>query len=140
MVILDTNVISNALAPKPEASVAAWLKAQPFASVFTTAITKGEILRGLRLLPEGRRRRALEEAVRPIFMTEFEGRVLPFDSDAAESYAELFAIRRKVGRPVSQSDAQIAAIALSRGAALATRNTQDFSEIGLSVINPWEWR
>ncbi|HLJ70520.1 MAG TPA: type II toxin-antitoxin system VapC family toxin [Roseiarcus sp.] len=121
MVILDTNVISELLAPKPNSSVEGWLAAQPIASVFTTAITKAEILRGVRFLPEGRRRRDLETAIRPIFTTEFEGRVLPFDAEAAEAYADLTAARRTVGRPISQSDAEIAAIALSRGSAVATR-------------------
>jgi len=138
MVILDTNVISNVLALKPDAAVEVWLKAQPIASIFTTAVTKAEILRGLRILPDGRRRRALEDAIRPIFASEFEGRVLPFDSEAAEAYAELSALRRKIGRPISQSDAQIAAIALSRGASLVTRNAIDFRDIGLTIINPWE--
>jgi predicted nucleic acid-binding protein len=138
MVIIDTNVISELLAPKPSASVVEWIVAQPAASVFTTAITKAEILRGIRFLPEGKRRRDLEVGIRPIFTIEFEGRVLPFDSEAADAYADLTAARRRLGRPISQSDAQIAAIALSRGAAIATRNADDFTEIELTVINPWE--
>jgi predicted nucleic acid-binding protein len=138
MVILDTNVLSELLRPKPSAVVIEWIVAQPIASVFTTAITKAEILRGIRFLPEGKRRRDLEAGILPIFTTEFEGRVLPFDSEAADTYADLTATRRGMGRPISQSDAQIAAIALSRGAAVATRNSVDFSEIGMIVINPWE--
>lgn len=138
MVILDTNIISEALAPRPNTSVMDWLTTQPIASVFTTAITKAEILRGLRTLSEGKRRRDLEAAIQPIFAIEFEGRVLPFDSEAADAYADIAARRRKIGKPISQSDAQIAAIALSRGAAIATRNANDFSEIGLTIIDPWE--
>ena len=138
MVILDTNIISEALAPRPNTSVMGWLTTQPIASVFTTAITKAEILRGLRTLSEGKRRRDLEAAIQPIFAIEFEGRVLPFDSEAADAYADIAARRRKIGKPISQSDAQIAAIALSRGAAIATRNANDFSEIGLTIIDPWE--
>ena len=137
MVILDTNVISEALAPKPHASVAAWFTTQPLSSVFTTAITKAEILRGVRILPTGKRRRDLEAALQPIFAIEFAGRVLPFDSEAADAYGDIAAHRRKIGKPISQSDAQIAAIALSRGATVATRNTNDFSEIGLTIIDPW---
>jgi predicted nucleic acid-binding protein len=82
MVILDTNVISELLRPKPSAVVIEWIVAQPIASVFTTAITKAEILRGIRFLPEGKRRRDLEAGIPPIFTTEFEGRVLPFDSES----------------------------------------------------------
>jgi toxin FitB len=137
MVILDTNIISEALAPKPNASVMAWLGTLPAASAFTTAITKAEILRGLRNLPEGKRRRDLEAAIQPIFAIEFDGRVLPFDSEAADAFADIAAHRRKVGRPISQSDAQIAAIARSRGASIATRNANDFSDTGLTIIDPW---
>jgi toxin FitB len=137
MIILDTSVISEALAPKPHTSVASWFITQPVASVFTTAITKAEILRGVRILPAGKRRRDLEAAIQPIFAIEFDGRVLPFDSEAADAYGDIAAHRRKIGRPISQSDAQIAAIALSRGAAIATRNANDFEEIGLTIIDPW---
>lgn len=105
--------------------------------MFTTTVTEAEILYGLRLLPDGRRRRELEAAILPIFSEDFSGRVLPFDRDAADFYATIATGRRKAGRPISQFDAQIAAIALSRGASLATRNIPDFEEIGLHLINPW---
>lgn len=140
MIVLDTNVLSELLAPSPSPNVLAWLAAQPSAAVFTTAVTEAEILYGLALLPDGRRRQALEAAVRPIFSEDLAGRVLAFDREAAESYAVIAARRRALGRPISQFDAQIAAIAVSRGASIATRNVADFAETGAPVINPWEFR
>ncbi|AHF87935.1 type II toxin-antitoxin system VapC family toxin [Rhizobium sp. 25PS6] len=137
MIVLDTNVISELLTPAPNVGVIEWLGAQHPLSVFTTAITEAEILYGLRLLPHGRRRNDLEAAVLPIFNEDMSGRVLPFDRDAADVYAIIATDRRKAGRPISQFDAQIAAIAISRGASLATRNVSDFEGIGLQIINPW---
>ncbi|CUX66856.1 putative VapC ribonuclease Y4jK [Agrobacterium tumefaciens str. Kerr 14] len=137
MIILDTNVLSELLTPTPSKIVIEWLAAQHPPSVFTTAVTEAEILYGLRLLPEGRRRRDLEAAISPIFDEDLSGRVLPFDRDAADLYATIATRRRSAGRPISQFDAQIAAIALSRGASVATRNVSDFEGVGVSIINPW---
>lgn len=139
MIVLDTNVISEMLKPAPNAFVEAWLAAQPPPSVFITAITQAEIIYGLRLLPAGKRRAALEAAILPIFTEDFEGRVLPFDPQAADAYATIAVARRQAGRPISQFDAQIAAIALSRGAAIATRNGPDFEGIGLTILDPWRF-
>jgi hypothetical protein len=113
------------------------MEAQSPASLFTTAICEAEILYGVALLPAGRRRTALEESVTAIFREEFSGRVLPFDSAAARAFAEIAARRRRSGRPVSAFDAQIAAIAQSRGADVATRNEEDFADCGVSIVNPW---
>lgn len=140
MIILDTNVLPELLAPSPAPAAVAWLAAQPAQAVFTTAVTETEILYGLALLPERRRRQALEAAVKPIFAEDLAGRVLAFDPDAAKSYAAIAAHRRAIGRPVSQFDAQIAAIAASRGASIATRNVTDFSETGVDIVNPWDVR
>lgn len=140
MIVLDTNVLSELLAPSPSPNVLVWLAAQPAAAVFTTTVTEAEILYGLALLPDGRRHQALEAAVRPIFSDDLAGRVLAFDREAAACYAAIAARRRAIGRPISQFDAQIAAIAVSRGASIATRNVADFAETGATVINPWEFR
>lgn len=139
MIVLDTNVISELLRPKPEGAVEAWLTDQPPASIFTTTITQAEILYGVRLFSDGKRKKELLAAIEPIFAEDFAGRVLPFDEDAADAYATLAVARRQAGRPISQFDAQIAAIAISRGAAVATRNVSDFAEIGVAVINPWTY-
>jgi predicted nucleic acid-binding protein len=137
MIVLDTNVLSELLAPRPTQAVIDWLAKQSPASVFTTAITEAEILYGLRLLPDGRRRRDLEAAIVPIFRDDLAGRVLPFDTEAADAYAQIAVTRRQAGRPISQFDAQIAAIAVSRGADLATRNVGDFADTGVRIVDPW---
>ena len=138
MIVLDTNVLSELMKPAPAGSVARWVAAQPAMSLHTTSITQAEILHGILLLPSGRRRNALEAAAETMFKEEFDGRILPFGSDAARLYAHIAAERRRVGRPISQFDAQIAAIARSHGAAVATRNVTDYDHCGLKVINPWE--
>jgi hypothetical protein len=138
VIVLDTNVLSELLTPVPSLPVETWLAEQHALSVFTTAITEAEILYGLRLMPEGRRRRDLEAAILPMFQEDFAGRILPFDSDAADAYASIVTRRRNAGRPISQFDAQIAAITASKGATLATRNVSDFLETGIEIINPWD--
>jgi len=140
MIVLDTNIISELLLPAPEPVVVHWLAQQPSAAIFTTTITEAEILYGVRLLPDGRRRRDLEAAILPIFAQDLAGRVLPFDREAADIYSVIATERRRAGRPISQFDAQIASIALSRGASLATRNVSDFEGVGLTIVNPWTSR
>jgi toxin FitB len=137
MIVLDTNVLSEALRPVPESSVMDWLAIQPRASLFTTAVARGEILYGIRLLPDGKRRRGLWEAATAIFDEDFAGQVLSFDNDAADMYAEISASRRSAGKPISQFAAMIIAMTRSRGASLATRNVQDFENCGIELVNPW---
>ena len=137
MIVLDTNVLSEVLRPTPEPRVVEWLSEQPRASVFTTTITRGEILYGIRVLPAGKRRDGLWDAATQIFDVDFEAQVLTFDSAAADEFAEISAARRAAGRPIAQFDAQIAGITRSRGAQLATRNVSDFDKCGFEVINPW---
>jgi toxin FitB len=137
MIVLDTNVISEVLRPVPEPSVLDWLANQPRASLFTTNVTRGEILYGIRLLSDGKRRRGLWDAAKNIFDDDFADQVLSFDSDAADMYAEIAASRRAAGKPISQFDAMIVAMARSRGASLATRNVKDVEDCGVDVINPW---
>jgi predicted nucleic acid-binding protein len=138
MIILDTNVLSETLRLNPEDAVKRWIEARAPASLFTTAICEAEILYGVALLPDGRRRAALQDAVAAIFAEDFSGRVLAFDSAAARAFAELAAARRRLGRPINDLDAQIAAIASAHGAAVATRNVDDFTDCGIEVISPWE--
>ncbi len=137
MIVLDTNVLSEALRPLPEPSVLDWLANQPRASLFTTAVTRGEILYGIRLLSDGKRRRGLWDAAIKIFSDDFAGQVLSFDNDAADMYAEIAASRRIAGKPIGQFDAMIVAMARSRGASFATRNVKDFEDCGVEVVNPW---
>lgn len=137
MIVLDTNVISEILKAAPHSAVLEWFARQASASIFTTTVTEAEILYGLRLLPNGRRRSELEAAILPIFSEDLQGRILPFDRDAADLYATIAVQRRLAGKPISQFDAQIAAIAISHGATLATRNVDDFAELPLQIVNPW---
>ena len=138
MIVLDTNVLSELMRPAPSEAVLRWVGGQPAASLFTTTVTQAEILFGLALLPEGRRRSDLLMAAEQMFVEDFAGRVLPFDAMAATAFAPIAAGRRQKGRPTGAFDAQIAAIASSRGAALATRNVADFMDCGLPIVNPWE--
>lgn len=137
MIVIDTNVLSETFRPNPSPRVLHWLNSQPRAALFTTAITESEILFGLELLPAGKRRNALKAAISLVFDTDLAGRVLPFDSAAAREYGSLASNRRKAGQPMSQADAQIAAIVRSRAAILATRNVVDFAGCGVDVIDPW---
>lgn len=137
MILLDTNVISEVIKPQPSLVVLRWLAAQEPQAIFTTTITKAEILYGVETLPQGRRRVQLSVAVEKMLAQEFQGRILPFDDDAARAFAKIVAARDAVGRPISQFDAMIAAIARSRGASIATRNTADFERCAIPLINPW---
>jgi predicted nucleic acid-binding protein len=137
VIVLDTNVLSELMKPRPAESVLRWMAAQPATSLYTTSITQAEILHGIMLLPSGKRRSAFEAAAEAMFKEDFGGRVLPFGSDAAHLYARIAAQRRRAGRPISHFDAQIAAIAQSTGASIATRNASDFDGCGVKVIDPW---
>ncbi len=137
MIILDTNVVSELVRPAPSEKVLHWVASQPPLLLYTTAVTQAEILYGMEILTEGKKRKALEEALNGMFAEDFRDRVLSFDSGCASFFAEIGAVRKKAGHPISQFDAQIAAIARSRKALLATRNTADFAGCGLKLIDPW---
>jgi predicted nucleic acid-binding protein len=138
MLILDTNVLSELMRTEPDADVLNWARTQSREEVYTTAINEAEMLYGLEILPRGRRRDALMAAMQATFYRDMAGRVLAIDSDAAPIYAGIAASRRKLGKPISYSDAQIAAIVQVHSATLATRNVDDFKSVGIRVINPWE--
>ena len=138
MIVLDTNVISEFLKEAPAPQVARWLDSQIRSAIFSTSVSQAEILYGVNLLPPGRRQTGLEEAANRVFQQTFAGRLLAFDSDAARAFGVLVADRRRAGRPISFPDAQIAAIARSRGAAVATRNIRDFEGTGVALIDPWQ--
>ena len=135
--LLDTNVLSELVRAAPERSVLQWLASQPAEGLFVSAVTQAEMMLGARLLPVGKRRTALDSALRGLFDEDFAGHVLPFDSAAAMHCTELVAARRESGRPISQFDAQIAAIARQHAMGVATRNVDDFAGCGIAVINPW---
>ncbi len=136
MTVLDTNVLSEVSKPVPSPDVTTWLASEPASSLFTTAITQAELLYGVECMTKGQRRNVLHVAITRI-LSLFADRILPFDSSAAEAYSRIAASRRAMGRRISEADAQIAAIAFSRGARLATRNVRDFEHCGIKVLNPW---
>jgi predicted nucleic acid-binding protein len=137
MFLLDTNVLSAIMAVDPPPAVAAWVSQQDIELLFTTAISRAEILAGLAVMAKGRRRSTLERAARDMFQEDFFERVLPFDVAAADAYAELFAARKRAGRPPATIDLMIAAIASSHGASVVTRNVADFDGCGVAIVNPW---
>jgi len=137
MILLDTNVVSTVMAPAPSAAVVEWLNRQETETLFLSTVTFAEIGYGLRVLPDGRRRRDLRDRFARFVATGFEQRLLPFDAAAADLYGEVLAHSRELGRPLGVLDAQIASIARSRHLAIATRNVRDFEECGLEVINPF---
>ena len=105
--------------------------------MYITAITQAELLYGIEMLPPGKRRTRFLQAAEQMFAKEFAGRILSFDEEAAREFARIAVDRAAAGRPIPQFDAMIAAIARSHGAALATRNSADFENCGLQIINPW---
>ncbi len=138
MLVLDTNMLSEIMRPEPERKVADWIVRQQSDELFTAAVCQAEILSGLAVMPSGRRRTELEDAARAMFTDDFDGRVLPFDIEAASAYAKVFATRRKAGRPSGTIDLMLAAIARARGASVVTRNVADFEGVGVEIINPWD--
>lgn len=139
MIILDTNVISELLRPEPAKQVERWLSMQDGANVYFTAVGEAELRHGVAILPAGKRRTALAKAVEGMLEEDFRDRILPFDRAAARAYADIAAERRAAGRPISQFDCQIAAIARARAAAVATRNTNDYAGCGIELIDPWRF-
>ena len=137
MIILDTNVLSDAMSPSPDPRVIAWLDEQPFESIWITAITVFEARLGLALLSSSARRHSLELSFTLFLYGDLENRVLNFDADAAAAAATLAAKRRMAGRSVEVRDTEIAGIAISRRATLATRNVRDFDDLDIPVVNPW---
>lgn len=129
MILLDTNVVSELMRPKPEPSVVAWLADQSAANVFLSVITEAELRYGVAILPAGRRRNQIAASVEDMLQKDFARRILPFDGEAARIYAEIGADRRVAGLPISHADCQIAAI--------ATRNVGHFEHCGIKLINPW---
>ena len=137
MMVWDTNVVSELMRPEPRQQVVVWADRQPVDEVFITAITVAELLYGIGRLPAGRRRNELSELLDGMLTEDFEHRVLAFDGVAAAHCADLVVERKRTGRPISMADAQIAAICRSHGATVATRNVDDFADVGVDIVNPW---
>jgi predicted nucleic acid-binding protein len=138
LIILDTNVVSEPMKPESNGRVLRWLDRQPAETLFITAITLGELLLGIARLPDGRRKSAFSDKLGTLTSRLFLGRILPYDDKAANAYASLVSRARAEGYAVSIADAQIAAITIVHGCALATRDTRPFLAAGVKVINPWQ--
>lgn len=137
MIVLDTNVVSELMRPGPAPAVLAWMQRNSGYGLYTTAVTIAEIRYGIARMPEGRRRQSLHQAADEIFAA-FPRQVLPFDLASASAYADIVVSREQQGNPISGFDAQIAAICRSQAASLATRNTRDFIDTGISLLDPWQ--
>lgn len=137
MILLDTNVVSELMRPAPSEAVLAWFAAQDAADLYLSAIGEAELRRGAAMLPAGKQRDQLMAAIDAMIAEDFAGRILPFDSAAAQAFVLVFLERRAAGRPISFADCQIAATASAQAAAIATRNTADFAGCGIAVIDPW---
>ena len=137
MILLDTNVISAVMKPTPVQTVLDWLDGEETARLYLSAVSLAEIRYGLLVLPEGKRRRDLEERFERFVARGFERRIVDFDARAARFYGELMAHRREIGRPMGILDGQIAAIARAHRFAIATGDVRDFEECGLEILNPF---
>jgi predicted nucleic acid-binding protein len=136
MIVLDTNVVSEAMKPEPHPAVRAWLNGQATETLYLCTVTVAELLFGIGALPVGRRKDLLAQTLDGL-MRLFRDRVLPFDMDAARCYAELAVTAKTAGRGFPTPDGYIAAIASSRGFMVASRDTEPFKAANIRVINPW---
>ena len=137
MFLLDTNVVSELMRPKPEPSVEAWVAGQLVKDLFLSAVSEAELRYGAAILPKGRRRSTLFSDIEGMLQRAFGDRVLPFDREAARTYGEIGAMRRAVGLNVDPVDCQIAAIARCRGLTVVTRNVSHFEGMGIALVDPW---
>ena len=138
MILLDTNIISELMKPNPSSDVITWMDQQEAVQLFISTVTVAEISYGISILPNGNRRRLLETAFGNAIIHAFEYRILSFDEAAAYAYAKIMSQRKKLGKPMSVPDGQIAAIASANRFAVATRDLDDFSNCWIDLINPFE--
>ncbi|MCA0320216.1 MAG: type II toxin-antitoxin system VapC family toxin [Proteobacteria bacterium] len=136
MIVLDTNVVSEAMKPEPNPGVQAWLDEQAAETLYLSSVTIAELLFGIGTLAAGRRKDKLTATLNGL-LDLFDGRILPFDTPAARHYADLAVKARNAGKGFPTPDGYIAAIAVSRGFAVATRDTSAFDAAGVAVIDPW---
>jgi len=137
VILLDTNVVSEPMRPKPDGKVLAWLDAQAAETLYLSTVSLAELQLGIESLPAGKRRKALAAALAKQVIALFGERIVPFDLAAAQTYAKIVTRARRHGHPIAVADAQIAAIAASRHFSVATRDEAPFQAAGVPVINPW---
>ncbi len=138
MIVLDTNVVSELARPTPSPAVIDWVDARDSSELVITALTAAEIRAGVALLPDGHRKHEIGIRMESLLTETFAGHVLAFDIDSSTHYAEILAARTRSGHPVDAFDAQIAAVCRQHESVLATRNTADFTDTGIALINPWD--
>ncbi len=136
MILLDTNVVSEAMKPEPEPAVRSWLDEQTAETLFLSSVTIAELMFGIGSLPRGKRKDRLTAALDGV-LELFAGRILPFDTGAARRYADLAVKARAVGKGFPTPDGYVAAIAAAHGFAVASRDASAFAAAGLTVIDPW---
>ena len=137
MIVLDTNVVSEAMKPEPSATVRNWLDEQLVETLYLSSVTIAELLFGIGALPDGQRKTKLTAALEGL-LALFEGKILPFDSGAARHYADLAVSARKAGKGFPTPDGYIAATAAFHGFAVATRDASALEAAGVTVIDPWK--
>lgn len=137
MILIDTDVVSELMRITPAHAVMSWFAKQDSAELYFSAISEAELRTGAAILPDGERRDRLTAEIDAMIEEDFAGRVFAFGSAAAKSYAAIAAQRGAAGRPIAEADCQIAAIARTHGAAVATRNVRDFEGCGIEMIDPW---
>jgi predicted nucleic acid-binding protein len=137
MIILDSNVVSEFMLPRPDSRVTQWLDRQAASSLWTTSVTIFEVRFGIETAPAGRRRAALTAAFENWLNQVVQQRILSYDEQAARATALLAAERKPTGRTGDLRDTMIAGIVLASHAILATRNVRHFDDIAKSVVNPW---
>ncbi|MGY5775541.1 PIN domain-containing protein [Rhizobium sp. LEGMi135b] len=138
MIILDTNVVSEPMKPTGNDQILKWLDKQLAETLFLTSTSLAELLVGIEILPDGKRKMGLDGALTQLVSRLFASRILAFDKAAAENYAPLISRTRSAGYSIAVADGQIAAIAATHGFAVATRDTAPFVAAGISTINPWK--
>ncbi|HTS07733.1 MAG TPA: type II toxin-antitoxin system VapC family toxin [Candidatus Eisenbacteria bacterium] len=138
MIILDTNVVSELMRPTPEPRVLHWFSGQSSEDLHVTAVTVAEVLYGIELISTSRRRDVLRTGAEKVFGDVFVDRILTFEDRAARAFSQIASSRRRQGKPITEFDAQIAAITRVHGATLATRNPYVFEGCGVRLVNPWE--
>lgn len=137
MIVLDTNVISELWKAAPDAGVLGWIDEQMVETLYLSTVTIAELRYGLATMPEGKRRTIFQDRLEREVLGVFNGRVLSFDLNASQSYAQIMAQAKQSGKAIGMADGYIAATAASRGMVVATRDTSPFEAAGLTVINPW---
>lgn len=137
MIVLDTNVVSELMRKRPEPTVIEWVDSQPASALAMTSVTAGELRYGLERMPGGKRKEMLREQIEAMLRLDFGQNILAFDLASAEAYGRIAAGREAIGRPISQADAQIAAICDATGSKLATRDVDDFEALDIDIVNPW---